>query len=350
MGIPTDKKFHGCHGSEVNIACWKRGDEGPCAEGECMFKVHVEDRHKPKDGGEPRSYTPEEVRDQLLAHIWGMVAYWEKEDRRPDVHYKLSGLAHSILSTLDGCSMDLPGFLVAPTTDPVDEQYNRDQGNCWFPSDQPDLGCLHEFWHDSPAAYEPQEPELFPFEGDCHAFIDGDFYFYTPVYIDFRTMTTPDGQVLSREGVERKGPSMRVRIDSDPELRMQQNVRNANKVEPGWDRLEPSNQAEINFWIDGFNRVYPLRTRWETENIRELQRDPSKKLSESYAKNRSLGRLIERHILLWTPQGYVLGDRGQAMQIHPKRDTLKKYVYYDSLHNPHSPDFEGHIDDDERNS
>ena len=98
------------------------------------------------DDKTPREYTAEETRDMLIKKIHALVNYWDKETRVTDTREKLSGLAFSILSTLDGGQMGLPGFVVSPNPHPTDKQYHQDQGENWFP-DGVDLGVLHEFYH-----------------------------------------------------------------------------------------------------------------------------------------------------------------------------------------------------------
>ena len=93
---------------------------------------------------EPRAYTPDEVQGMLLDHIWNLIDYWNDLDTERDRRERMSGLAFSILSMLDGCSMGLPGFLVTPIPHSSDKEYHRDEGQNWFPEDKPDLGMLHE--------------------------------------------------------------------------------------------------------------------------------------------------------------------------------------------------------------
>lgn len=75
-----------------------------------------------------REKTEEEVRDEFLRHIRGLVKYWEEIDNRPSKE-KLEGLAFSILAALDGCSVDLPSFIVAPLPTKEDKQYHMKNGS-----------------------------------------------------------------------------------------------------------------------------------------------------------------------------------------------------------------------------
>lgn len=94
----------------------------------------------------PRVYTPDEVRDMLMDYIWGTVDYWDTVEGERDQRSRLAGLAFTLLSTLDGCSAELPGFLVTPMPHETDKDYHQEEGQNWFPEDKPDLGMLHEYF------------------------------------------------------------------------------------------------------------------------------------------------------------------------------------------------------------
>jgi hypothetical protein len=81
----------------------------------------------------PRPFTDEEVTEKFLTHIWGLIHYWENESRQPKVHEKLTGLAFSILSAIDGCNASLPGFSLIPAPHKDDEQYRKERGYNWYP-------------------------------------------------------------------------------------------------------------------------------------------------------------------------------------------------------------------------
>lgn len=101
---------------------------------------------------EPRELTTDEVRDHFLRYIWAMVDYWEQETRAPTPRRKLSGLAHSILTAIDGCASGTPGFILAPCPHPDDKEFSRAEGENWFPvaaEDEHDIGgSLHERFYD----------------------------------------------------------------------------------------------------------------------------------------------------------------------------------------------------------
>lgn len=94
---------------------------------------------------ESRAYTDEEVRDQILRHIKALVGYWANENSVQDPKEKLDGLAFSILSMLDGCSLHLPAFNLVPDPHPDDKEYHQENGDNWYESN-PLSFHLHEYY------------------------------------------------------------------------------------------------------------------------------------------------------------------------------------------------------------
>ena len=93
-----------------------------------------------------RPYTEDEVRDQFISYIHILIRYWNDVDK-PTCYEKMAGLAFSILSTLDGESVELPGFKVIPDPHPDDEGFHRLEGENWYPDDVDIGGSLHERFH-----------------------------------------------------------------------------------------------------------------------------------------------------------------------------------------------------------
>lgn len=91
---------------------------------------------------EPRQYTAEEIRDMLIEHIWELIEYWEKEERRETSRSKLEGLAFSILSMLDGATLELPAFALIADPHSEDKDYHIECGENWFPEN--DLKQINE--------------------------------------------------------------------------------------------------------------------------------------------------------------------------------------------------------------
>lgn len=99
-----------------------------------------------------REKTTEEVREEFLDHVRYLVSYWDRIEKETTKE-KLSGLAFSILSALDGCSAGLPSFIVAPCPHPEDKQYHIDNDEDYYPENHDvdvkcDIaGCLHELFY-----------------------------------------------------------------------------------------------------------------------------------------------------------------------------------------------------------
>ena len=99
---------------------------------------------------EPRERTIEEVREEFLRRVWAYVRYWENESRAVATRGQLEGLAFSMLVLLDGGSGFFPGCLLVPNPHPEDKEYNRENGENWYPQPPQDVemcdigGALHE--------------------------------------------------------------------------------------------------------------------------------------------------------------------------------------------------------------
>jgi hypothetical protein len=59
-----------------------------------------------------RAYTKQESIDALAYKFKNLVGYWKAEKRQPELREKVSGVCFSMLTTLDGCSADLPQFKI----------------------------------------------------------------------------------------------------------------------------------------------------------------------------------------------------------------------------------------------
>jgi hypothetical protein len=99
-----------------------------------------------------RAYTEEEIRDQFLHHVAHLVQYWNSEvgsnvPEDESSRGRLEGLAFSMLSAIDGCSMSLPGFTLKPYPHPTDKQYHIDNDENYYPDDVDIAGGLHELIH-----------------------------------------------------------------------------------------------------------------------------------------------------------------------------------------------------------
>lgn len=103
-----------------------------------------------------REKTAEEIEKELIEGIWDSIWFWDTQVEGNAAH-KLSGLAHSILALLDGCS-DLPAFLLVPVPHPDDKEYNIQEGNDYYPQNldaEENVVCLEGALHEMLYKYKP---------------------------------------------------------------------------------------------------------------------------------------------------------------------------------------------------
>jgi len=159
LGVDMELLSHDVHGTEV--AHFKRGDYSAYV----MAKMFVyldpmlpqmiamrwwcageprEVLYIPDDTEGMRQYTPKEIERQFIEHVSGLVDHWSQTDFSSapslvarsgnEATARCDGLAFSILAALDGSSMGVPAFVVAPTTHETDQSFNVRHGENWYPS------------------------------------------------------------------------------------------------------------------------------------------------------------------------------------------------------------------------
>ncbi len=91
--------------------------------------------------------TKEEIRQEFLNHIKSLVKYWDELLQKTTTD-RLNGLAFSILSMIDRCSIELCALdiVVRPHTD--DKQFNIDRNEDYYPDGLVinDDVHLHDLW------------------------------------------------------------------------------------------------------------------------------------------------------------------------------------------------------------
>ena len=116
-----------------------------------------------------RELTTDEVREKFLKYVWTLIDYWESIDNPHDdsVRGRISGMAFSLLSAIDGSAGAFPGFVLtpsppgfnlAPCPHPDDKEYRQNEGEDWFPENNREIncdigGCLHELFDN----YDPKK-------------------------------------------------------------------------------------------------------------------------------------------------------------------------------------------------
>lgn len=95
-----------------------------------------------------RELREEEVQELFLNHVRALVKYWGEglDEKAQD---KLSGLAFSILTAIDGCAGDLPGFILAPLCSESDIEFYKESNMDYYPISPKNINCdiagtLHE--------------------------------------------------------------------------------------------------------------------------------------------------------------------------------------------------------------
>ena len=102
---------------------------------------------------ELREYTAEEAQEIFLRHVWNLIDYWDREKK--DKREAMEGVVFSILATLDGALMELPGCMIVPLPHEDDKNFDISDGQKWFrlyvegDTHLCDIGagCLHELFY-----------------------------------------------------------------------------------------------------------------------------------------------------------------------------------------------------------
>ena len=95
---------------------------------------------------EPRAYTAEEVREQLLAHLREVAHYWSRvPDQTP--REMCDGVVFSVLNIFDGTTVGLPAMDILLSPHPDDKEFRISEGDNWYEDRQHINDCyLHELY------------------------------------------------------------------------------------------------------------------------------------------------------------------------------------------------------------
>lgn len=94
-----------------------------------------------------REYTQQEIQNEFLNNIRGMVDTWSQADMSDKG--KLLGLAFSILAMIDGTTPGFPQIELVLNPHPDDKQYRTKQGLNYYPEGATIAvdDSLHDLWH-----------------------------------------------------------------------------------------------------------------------------------------------------------------------------------------------------------
>ena len=96
-----------------------------------------------------RAYTEEEIIEMLMSKIYHSCQYWANETLETTEIDRLEGLVHTILSTLDGSSLELPSFDLIACPHKEDKEWYKENGENWFNKTR-----IHTSLHDEYYAYK----------------------------------------------------------------------------------------------------------------------------------------------------------------------------------------------------
>lgn len=94
---------------------------------------------------EPRAYTPEEVRQKFLDHLYHLTNYWP--EHAIDKKDACRSMVFSILCILDGVTMDLPMMNLSLHPHEDDKEFLKGEGENWFePGQIINEISMHDEW------------------------------------------------------------------------------------------------------------------------------------------------------------------------------------------------------------
>lgn len=97
---------------------------------------------------ELRAKTAEEVCEEFVSHVRHIAKYWaEVEIENPTIRERCDGVAFTILSTIDGATLELPAFDMIPAPHEDDKQYHINNGENWYEKAVMNDCQLHELFH-----------------------------------------------------------------------------------------------------------------------------------------------------------------------------------------------------------
>jgi hypothetical protein len=98
-----------------------------------MFGVIDPDEESSESVEDPRAWTKEEVRDQLMNQLKQIALAWSSYPNKTPLE-RCEGVIHSVLAMFDGESAELPAMDIALSPHASDKEFNQGEGNNWYES------------------------------------------------------------------------------------------------------------------------------------------------------------------------------------------------------------------------
>lgn len=104
-----------------------------------------------------RAKTPEETREDILDHIRAMAVFWSEVKTDTELE-KLNGLAFSILTMIDGSTLDIPPLNIVPAPHPEDKDYHQKNDMNWYVEEVINSDChLHDLYYTDEMKFKESE-------------------------------------------------------------------------------------------------------------------------------------------------------------------------------------------------
>lgn len=80
---------------------------------------------------EPRAWTKEEVCDKFVKHLMVAAREWANYPNKTPLE-RTEGLVHTMLATIDGCSLGIPALDLVPQPHEEDKEFHISEGENYF--------------------------------------------------------------------------------------------------------------------------------------------------------------------------------------------------------------------------
>lgn len=91
----------------------------------------VPDKWHPIEETVGRAWTSEELCDNFVKHLMVAAKYWAMQPDMTTLE-RTEGLVHSVLATIDGCTLNFPSLNLVPAPHESDKEYLLSEGENYF--------------------------------------------------------------------------------------------------------------------------------------------------------------------------------------------------------------------------